>query len=358
MCSYPKEAAATRFRLLQYTEPLFRRGIELVVRPMLSSEGFAALYGPHRMAATRHVLSAVARRLADLGRFRQFDVILVQREAMIFGPPAVEQMIRVARKPLVLDLDDATYVRYRSPTYSPLVNWLKFFGKTDRLIDMAHTVVCGNAQIAAYVEGRGGRAAVVPTLVDTEVFRPQTERPQSAPPVVGWVGSHSTYPFLERILPALSTVAASHPFRLLVVGSGVAAPQIPGLVVDYRPWSLNRELADFTELDIGLYPIDENRYGAQWAQGKSGFKAIQYFAAGVPAVVSPVGECATMGRPGTTHLLATTLSEWTDGVVRLLDAPELRREMSRAARAHAMATYGLDTAADVLAAVLNEAADG
>ena len=80
-----------------------------------------------------------------------------------------------------------------------------------------------------------------------------------------------------------------------------------GVEVENAEWELEREVADFQELDIGLYPIETGgSLDSQWLLGKSGFKAIQYMAVGVPFVVTPVGVCAEMGIEGKTHFNAVS----------------------------------------------------
>ncbi len=44
LCSYPIEAAATRYRLAQFVEPLAQKGINLEVSPFLESGQFSRLY--------------------------------------------------------------------------------------------------------------------------------------------------------------------------------------------------------------------------------------------------------------------------------------------------------------------------
>ncbi len=136
LSSYPVEAAATRYRLVQYVAPLAERGIRLDVRPFLDSRVFASLYRRGELARTAvGILRAAVRRLGDVVAARGIDVLLVQREAMILEPPLAEWlMTRVGNCPLVLDLDDATYISYSSPTYGHLGKVLKWPGKTDRLI--------------------------------------------------------------------------------------------------------------------------------------------------------------------------------------------------------------------------------
>ena len=354
LASYPVEAAATRYRLQQFVAPLAERGVELEVRPFLDSGLFKSLYRRERMLGNAAgLLRAAARRVFDVAAARGVDVLLVQREAMMFGPPAVEWLsMKLAGCPMVLDLDDATYVSYTSPTYGRLGSALKWFRKTDDLIRWARVVTCGNRAIAEYVESKGARARVIPTVVDTEQFRPADERRGGGPPVVGWVGTHSTFPYLESIFPALEEVARARPFRLKVVGAGRERVSVPGVEVENLEWSMGREPADFRSLDVGLYPI----VASEWAAGKSGFKAIQYMAVGVPFVATPVGASGEIGEPGATHLLATTRGEWRDALTRLLSDAELRRRMGERGRRHALAHYTVPAQADKLVAALREAA--
>jgi len=44
LCSYPIESAATRYRLVQFIEPLAQKGINLEVSPFLKSRQFNLLY--------------------------------------------------------------------------------------------------------------------------------------------------------------------------------------------------------------------------------------------------------------------------------------------------------------------------
>jgi glycosyltransferase involved in cell wall biosynthesis len=253
---------------------------------------------------------------------------------------------------MVLDLDDATYVPYTSPTYGGLTKALKFFRKTDQLIRWSRVVICGNQTIADYVLSKGARTEIIPTVVDTEKFKPgeSCNRPL---PVVGWVGTHSTFPFLEVILPALSEVAKQSPFKLKIVGSGRAVVSVPGVEVENLEWNLDREIEDFQSLDIGLYPVNADN---NWATGKSGFKAIQYMSTGVPYVATPIGAAAQIGAENVTHFFARTPAEWIDKLATLLHDEAKRREMGRAGRRHAVECYHLEAQADKLARVLREAA--
>jgi hypothetical protein len=216
LASYPVEAAATRFRLQQFVEPLAARGVTLSIHSFLDSQQFKQLYRQKSWPRTAlGLLKSSLRRLKDLEAARQADVILIQREAMMFGPPIIEWLgARVMKRPMVLDLDDATYVSYTSPTYGGLGSVLKWFSKTDDLIRWARIVTCGNRGIAEYVSSKGTEARVIPTVVDTNVFQPGPGRSAQNPLVLGWIGTHSTFPYLESIFPALGDLARRHKFRL------------------------------------------------------------------------------------------------------------------------------------------------
>src|SRR5256885_5729805 len=365
LASYPTEAAATRYRLEQFVTPLAERGITLTIHPFLNSKLFENLYRREALPLTAlGLIGATLRRSAEVISARQADVVLVQREAMIFGPPLIEWlMTRVMKRPMVLDLDDATYVSYTSPTYGDFGKSLKWFGKTDDLIRWATIVICGNRSIAEYVSSKGVRARVIPTVVDTEVFRPacppanaggpDNDRPVDAGGfdkpshrtnsrvVLGWIGTHSTLPYLESIFPVLSELARNHDFRLKIVGAGKDEIKIPGVEVENLRWSLEREVQDFQSIDIGLYPIDADLYSGKWAAGKSGFKAIQYMAVGIPYVATPVGGSAEIGEVDRTHFVASDHAGWRMALETLITDSSARKRMGAAGRRHVVEHYAL-----------------
>lgn len=355
--SYPVQAAATRYRLDQFTGALSERGIELSILPFLDAGLFNSLYKRDALPRTAvGLIKAGLLRFKDVLAARRADVVLIQREAMIFGPPVIEWLCtQLKGRPMVLDLDDATYIPYTSPTFGKLGKAFKWFSKTDDLIRWATLVTCGNTAIAEYVSSKGAKARVIPTVVDTDVFHP-VPRSKDDALVLGWIGTHSTFPYLESTFPVLSDLARNHQFRLKIVGAGKSEITIPGVAVENLEWQLDREVKDFQSLDVGLYPIDPSLYASEWAAGKSGFKAIQYMAIGIPFVATPVGAVKEIGREGQTHYCATTADEWRKALSTLIEDPAVRDQMGKAGRQCALEHYGLSAQADKLASALREAA--
>ena len=108
----------------------------MTIYPFLDAKVFEELYHRRSWARTAAGLfKSSVLRLRDVFSARNADVILIQREAMMFGPPVFEWLVTGAlKRPMVLDLDDATYVSYTSPTYGGIGKTLKWFSKTDDLI--------------------------------------------------------------------------------------------------------------------------------------------------------------------------------------------------------------------------------
>ena len=94
-------------------------------------------------------------------------------------------------------------------------------------------------------------------------------------------------------------------------------------------------MEDLQGIDIGLYPLPID----DWVSGKSGLKAIQYMAFGIPCVATDVGTTPMIIRDGDNGLLVRTEEEWLAALERLIDDPDLRVRLGEKARRDAVAKY-------------------
>jgi glycosyltransferase involved in cell wall biosynthesis len=353
LAPYPEEAASTRFRIAQFIPLLGEQGIACELKPFISAALFKQLYRKDRLSRNAIGLGrAAAARFFDLLSVGDWDVIFVQREAALIGPPLVERAISGwFKKPIVLDLDDPLWVQYTSPVYGRLASHIRCLDKTSELIRRAAHVICGNSLIAKHVNAAGVRATVLPTIVDTKKFSPKPKDHDGESLTIGWIGTHTTLPYLEALAPALEALATRHRFKLKVVGGGRTL-NLRGIEMEELSWSLDREVEDFRSLDIGLYPLADD----EWSRGKSGFKAVQYLCCGVPFIASPVGVVREIAIESGAALLAGSHTEWLAALDCLLGDAALRQSMGRAGRAFALSRYHLAAQAAQLGEILFAAA--
>jgi glycosyltransferase involved in cell wall biosynthesis len=351
---YPFEAASPRYRVQQYVPYLQSRGLTCDVVPFLPSPLFQTLYSSGRMSwKVGQLALASLRRGRDVLQARHYDVVFVTRGAMLFGPPMVEWLIRhVVRRPLVFDFDDAIFMPTVSPTYGRLASRLKCPGQTGRILQMSAHVLAGNSYLADYARNHNRHVTILPTVVDMDRYTlPYPRSRTDSRPVIGWIGTHATAHYLDLIAPALQDLAVRQDYILRVIGAGREI-QIPGVTVENRPWRLETEVQDFQSLDIGLYPIRDEA----WSLGKCAFKAIQYMAAGVPCVCSPVGMISEVVQHEVNGLLASSSEDWLHALTRLLTDSALLRQLACAGRETVAERYALHVHAPRLADVLCAAA--
>ncbi|MCU0682933.1 MAG: glycosyltransferase [Polyangiaceae bacterium] len=338
LASYPEAAAATRFRLCAYFPALRDRGIEPDFRPFLSDEAFACIYRPgHTLEKARHVLAACADRLALWLEKTPYDGVLVQREAAIVGPALLEHALRARRGlPLIFDFDDAIWLDgFADKSGLPnrrFARLLKAPSKTEGLLRRAAHVIAATRFLADYARARNPRVSVVPSVVPAARWRPLEGRlegaPLNDPPLIGWVGTHSTAFQLGLVLPALRRLhAEGRRFRLRFVGAGRNF-DLPGVAIENVPWSAERERDDFARLDIGLAPIQED----PWAEGKGGFKQLQYMAVGVPFASSFRSGAREFLIHDENCLLAEGDESWYRALSTLLGDHAVRARLARAGR--------------------------
>jgi glycosyltransferase involved in cell wall biosynthesis len=154
-------------------------------------------------------------------------------------------------------------------------------------------------------------------------------------------------PYLRQFLPALEESARLAPgLRLLTIAD--ATLQSDGIPIDHEPWDERTEAAALCRGDIGIAPTPVD----PWTLGKCGFKILQYMAAGLPVVASPVGANAQIVREGVTGFLANEPADWPRAIARLARDAELRARMGQAAREDVETQYSLARAADDWARLL------
>lgn len=340
--AYPPIAASARVRVANHVPFLAQHGVSLVYSPTLSDAEYALLAssawaGYKATALLRGALRA-ARRPGG------HDLLLVHRLRLLSPFPRLDPPQRLD----AYDLDDALFLG--SPAgINRRFQWVK--QEAQRCISCmrrARLVIAGNSFLASQAREHARRVEVVPTCVDP-TRQPVRTHGSSEVVTVGWIGSPTTADYLRPLVPVLHALnRGGTRARLVVVGghTGASAPWI-----EHLPWSLEHEPELLTSFDIGVMPLPDT----DWARGKCGYKILQYFSAGVPAVASPVGTAADL--IGTDRgLLASTPEEWRLALTRLVRDTEERRQRGALARAFVEESYSYRRWAPELARLLRSLA--
>jgi glycosyltransferase involved in cell wall biosynthesis len=312
--------ASYRLRMEVLIQPLQKRG--LMLEPILR---------PRAWMARRRLLRSAA----------SYHAVILQRKLL---DPSDMKVLRKNARRVYFDVDDAVMFGLSPGPLQRWMSWRRFLAVAAH----AHHVVAGSEYLAELFRQYGATASVLPTVVDVDHYTVKPHGPTAAPNLV-WIGSRSTLRYLSFVRPALAEAAKQIPGLRLTVIADATLPD-PPLPVEHIPWSVQAEAAALCRGDIGIAPMPAD----PWTQGKCGFKIVQYMAAGLPVIASPVGSQSDLVADGT-GLLPQRLEDWPAAIKAMADDPTARQRMGAAGRARAEERYSLQHAVDFWERLLQEA---
>lgn len=339
-----------RYRFEQWAPHLKRtHGIALEFAPFESQALADLLYEPGHVAAKAlWTLRDFARRSAVLARAREFDAIVIHREAALIGPAFYERLLAWTDKPIIYDFDDAIWSHAQERVNGPFSR-LHFFSKTSSICRLASAVTTGNDLLASYARERNGSVFVIPSTIDLTEYPPMPESADDSKFTICWTGSNSTLVHFDTARPALEKLASRMPLAVKIICNRPPERPIAGAEMRFVPWSAAREAHDVGECHVGIMPLPDNEV----TRGKCAMKALQFMATGRPVVISPVGVNAQIVRSGHNGFLADTDDSWVAALERLASDPALRAKLGRNARKTVERGYTAEQSAAKFASVID-----
>lgn len=353
LCPYPEGVAAgQRLKYEQYLDDWRRAGFEVTVSSFMDLALWNVVHKAGNTGAKiAGLLRGHRRRLRDLARIHDFDLVYVFMYVTPFGTTWMERLVRWRARAMVYDIEDNLLTDDGLPR--SFRQWLKGRAKPRFLLESAdHVVTASPFMVDRYraVNARSAVTLIYPS-VDTDAFRPRPGPSRTGKPIIGWTGTFSSRPYLDLLRPVFQELARRIDYKLIVIGN--FAYTLPGVDLEVLTWSREEEVTQMQRLEIGVYPLPND----DWVLGKAGLKVIQYMAFGLPSVSSNIGTATRQVTNGVDGFLVETEEEWVVTLERLCRDPDLRRRVGEAGRKQAIARYSRQATSAHYLAVLRAARD-
>jgi glycosyltransferase involved in cell wall biosynthesis len=320
---------ASRVRFIQFIPALQRAGWQTLHRPNRPDRQWKSPLR-NRIAVGIHYRGARMlmkyNRWLDVMQAGAFDVVFANRDLAGDGLFLEKRLLK--RNPRVIyDFDDAIYIGKNEPA----IRWM---------CRNAAWVTPGNETLARFAREESQRVTVIPTVIDTEKYYVRSYGPQVGNDRirVGWSGSDQSIAYgLFPYLGFLAELQKTFDFELVIIANSEPKLPVPGIRWKFHKWEEADESDLGKHIDIGIMPLEDNKF----QRGKCGLKLLQYMAAGLPTIASPVGVNSEITLEGRTGFLAANTEQWVSALKTLVSGPALRADLGTAGRRRCVEHYSV-----------------
>jgi glycosyltransferase involved in cell wall biosynthesis len=312
---YNTLGASSRYRYYMYAAHMRESGEQVEVSPFFDEQYLRCLYKGKR-AGIFNILKSYWRRLKAI--LSAGDCLLIEYELFPLLPYYIERVFLKQRK-YILNFDDNVWQKYAGKMF--------LSDKYDALVRNAAGIIVANDFLYEKVSKLNSNIVKIPTVVDLDLYNIKTDKFDKFTLV--WIGTPVTYMYLEKYADTLSVLAEKYDFELLVIArKSLEKRKIEGVNMRFVDWSQESETEHLLRSHVGIMPLTDDEF----SKGKSAFKLIQYSAAGLPVIASPVGENTKIVDNEKTGFLADSPNEWLEALGKLIDDKKLYSQMAKATK--------------------------
>lgn len=334
----PATAPSQRFRYEQYLEALAASGFDIEQRSFWSEKTFNILYSKGKFIQKVFGLwVAILKRYLLIFSINRYDFVFMHREFSPVGFPLMIWIIaKIFGKKIIFDYDDAIWIPNVSKS-NRFFSLFKVYSNTRRLIRLSYKVSCGNQYLCEYAQQYSSNVFYNPTTIDTVHLHNKERKLNPEKFVIGWTGSHSTMQYIDEVIPVIQKLEKEFPIEFCVISDTPLKEDLASL--KFIQWNKETEVDDLLSFSVGIMPLKHD----QWAEGKCGFKALQYMSLGIPALVSPVGVNTAMVDHGVDGFYCRDGNEWEMYLRKLIQDKELLLSISSKTRKKVEEKYSVQS---------------
>jgi glycosyltransferase involved in cell wall biosynthesis len=343
ICPYPVgEAAGQRLKYEQYIDGWEERGYEVKISPFMSKSLWNVVYlQGNFLRKFIGILRGYLFRVRDLLIVHNFDIVYIFQWTTPFGTAFYDFIVRKLAKRMIFDLEDFVFFSKKGSSQEIRNNILKHIrstNKTEYLIKHADHVITSSPFLNDFCLKKNvhDAATFISSSVDIKRFIPSNNYTNEKRITIGWTGTFSSKPYLDLIQNVFVRLADICDFKLRIIAN--FDYNIRGVDCEVIQWTKLKEVEDLQGIDVGVYPLEDS----QWVLGKSGLKAIQYMAFGIPTIATDVGTTSQIIKHRENGWLVKTEEEWLEGLQVLIENQELRRKLGTKARETIVNRYSTD----------------
>jgi glycosyltransferase involved in cell wall biosynthesis len=316
--SYGPTGASARVRVFDWLQFL---GLRAEVHDYLSASNVRPATLIRRPAAVVRAELALRRLTRDGSGI---DRLLISRSMGPFTRGRVEAALLRRAAWGVYDFDDALWADRRGGVhriYNEQVVW-------ERAVRNADLVIAGNDRLAEAAARLNPEVEVIPSCLDPSSYAVKQDYTLGPVPKLVWIGSPANEWYLDPVAPALLEVNRLTGARLMLISAGARPLGRLAEMTDRVTWDAATYDQILATADVGIMPVPDDPY----TRGKCAYKLLQYGAASLPVVASPVGVNAEVLQ----HLAglpATDTDSWVSALLEILTSGDAdRRARGAAAR--------------------------
>lgn len=311
---YPTQGATSRYRSFIFAWRLSEMNYNIEIQSFMDTSYLADMFSKKSKNKIHIFLSYCERFFAVL---RSSDNLIIERELFPYLPYMFEKWFLKGKK-YILDYDDNVWEDHRGKKLLE--------GKYDHLVKNASGIIVGNQYLEEYIKPLNNNVIKIPTVINLDHYAADSSIKKFDRFSLVWIGSSVTYRYIEAFAPTFQELAKNLDFDLIIIASEALKERVlPGVSMKFYDWSSETEVTLLKQSHVGIMPLNNDLF----SQGKSGFKLIQYQAAGLPLVASPVGENNIIVEEGANGFLPQTQSEWVAAITQLYNNSSLYFEYSQ-----------------------------